>query len=124
MKILVDMNLSPDWIEFLNNSEILAIHWSAIGAATAPDSEIMAYAASNDYVVLTRDLDFSTILAVTHGSKPSVALIRAGDLSLSAIGRQVLSALLQMRSELVEGALIVIDPVRTRIRLLPLRSSS
>ena len=88
----------------------------------APDSEIMAYASANGYVVLTHDLDFSAILATTHGEKPSVVQIRADDVSLEAIGKQVVDALLQMTSELKEGALVTVDPNRTRLRLLPLPS--
>ena len=77
MKLLVDMNLSPSWIKLLSDADVQAVHWSVIGKNNAPDSEIMAYAAGNDYVVLTHDLDFSAILAVTHGEKPSVVQIRA-----------------------------------------------
>jgi predicted nuclease of predicted toxin-antitoxin system len=82
----------------------------------------MAYASANDYVVLTHDLDFSAILAATHGEKPSVAQIRADDLSWSVIGKQVIAALLQAAADLEEGALLTIDPKRIRLRLLPLRS--
>jgi predicted nuclease of predicted toxin-antitoxin system len=99
-----------------------AVHWSSVGAANAPDSEIMAYAGIHGYVVLTHDLDFSAILAVTHGEKPSVAQIRADNLSLDAIGAQVVRALLQAESDLEEGALLMIDPKRTRLRLLPLQT--
>jgi predicted nuclease of predicted toxin-antitoxin system len=120
MKLLVDMNLSPGWVDLLAGAGFHAVHWSIVGAVNAPDSEIMAYAAANGYVVLTRDLDFSAILAVTHGEKPSVAQIRAGDLSPTTIGQQVISALIQMQTELEEGALLTIDPNRTRLRLLPL----
>ncbi len=74
MKLLVDMNLSPRWIELLNNSDMSSIHWSKVGAVTARDSEIMAYAATHDYVVLTHDLDFSAILAATHGEKPTARI--------------------------------------------------
>ena len=81
----------------------------------------MAYALANDFVVLTHDLDFSAILAVTQGEKPSVVQLRADDVSPDAIGRQVLIALRQMETELLEGALISIDPNRTRLRVLPLR---
>ena len=81
----------------------------------------MAYARENDYAVLTNDLDFSAILAVTHGEKPSVVQIRADNLSLDAIGSQVVSAILQMEFELEEGALLTIDPIRTRLRMLPLQ---
>ena len=59
MKLLVDMNLSPRWTGTLADAGFEAAHWSTLGANNAPDSEIMAYARANDYVVLTHDLDFS-----------------------------------------------------------------
>jgi predicted nuclease of predicted toxin-antitoxin system len=121
MKLLVDMNLSPRWIGFLTDAGIEATHWSNVGASNAPDVEIMAYASANDCTVLTHDLDFSAILAATHGEKPSVIQIRAEDVSPEAIGNQILIALRQMASELEEGALLTVDPNRTRIRVLPLR---
>ena len=120
MKLIVDMNLSPRWIGVLADASIKAAHWSTLGANNAPDSEIMAYARANDYVVLTHDLDFSAILAATRGEKPSVVQIRAEDVSPDMIGKQVVTALRQMASELEEGALLTVDPSRTRLRLLPL----
>ena len=62
MKLLVDMNLSPRWISFLCDAGWEATHWSTVGKADASDSEIMTFAAANDYVVLTNDLDFAAIL--------------------------------------------------------------
>lgn len=121
MRLLVDMNLSPRWVGALAEAGIEAVHWSTLGANNAPDSEIMAYAGANDYVVLTHDLDFSAILAATHGEKPSVVQIRAEDVSPDVIGKQVIGALRQMESELEEGALLTVDPNRTRLRVLPLQ---
>ena len=121
MKLLVDMNLSPRWIGVLVDAGIEAAHWSTLGASSAPDSEIMAYAKAHDYVVLTHDLDFGAILAATHGEKPSVVQIRADDVSPDVIGTQVVAALRQMASELEEGALLTVDPNRTRLRVLPLQ---
>lgn len=122
MKLLVDMNLSPRWVGLLADAGIEAAHWSTLGAKNAPDSEIMAYARADDYVVLTHDLDFGAILASTHGEKPSVVQIRAEDVSPDVIGKQVIAALLQMASELEEGALLTVDPNRTRLRVLPLQA--
>jgi predicted nuclease of predicted toxin-antitoxin system len=121
MKLLVDMNLSPRWVDTLAKGGIEAAHWSQLGAANAPDTEIMAYARQHDYVVLTHDLDFSAILAATHGEKPSVVQIRAENVSPDVIGRQVLIGLRQMAVELEAGALLTVDPNRTRLRVLPLR---
>jgi predicted nuclease of predicted toxin-antitoxin system len=123
MKLLVDMNLSPRWVNRLVDAGFEATHWSALGAFDAPDTEIMAFARDGDYVVLTHDLDFGAILAVTHGDKPSVAQIRADDVSPDTIGCLVVNALRQMVTELKEGALLTIDSGRTRLRVLPLRRS-
>ena len=120
MKVLIDMNLSPRWSRFLNDYGIEAIHWSSFGKFDATDLQIMEFAKSNDYAVLTHDLDFSGILASTHGDKPSVVQIRSEDLSPDKIGKQIASALLQMAVELEIGALVTVDPIRTRLRLLPL----
>ena len=122
MKLLVDMNLSPRWVGVLVAGDIEAVHWSTLGAKNAPDSEIMAYAYANDYVVLTHDLDFSAILAATHGKKPSVVQIRAEDVNPDVIGKQVIDALRQMAAEIEKGALLSVDPNRTRLRVLPLQS--
>ena len=124
MKLLVDMNLAPGWVNLFAEAGIEAVHWSSLGAANAPDDEVMAYASAHGYVVITQDLDFSAILAATHGEKPSVAQIRADDLSLNAIGKQVIAALQQTASDLETGALLTIDPKRARLRVLPLRSGS
>lgn len=121
MRLLVDMNLSPRWVSLLADAGFEAAPWSTLGANTAPDAEIMAFARTNGYVVLTHDLDFSAILAATHGEKPSVVQIRAEDVSPDAIGKPVIDALRQMAAELEEGALITIDPNRTRLRVLPLQ---
>lgn len=123
MKVLVDMNLSPRWIELLKAGGWEAMHWSALGRPTAPDSEIMAYAAANDCVVLTHDLDFSAILAVTHGQKPSVVQVRSDDVSPDRIGTLVLTALDRAKLDLEAGALLTIDTIRTRLRLLPLKTN-
>ncbi len=120
MKILIDMNLSPRWVLLLQEAGFGACHWSEKGPATAKDAEIMGYAAANDFVILTHDLDFSAILAVTHGNKPSVVQIRADNLQLEIIGMSIIVALRQMQSELESGALLTIDPKRTRLRILPL----
>ena len=121
MKLLVDMNLSPRWIGLLRDSGVDAVHWSVVGKINASDAEIMAYAMMNDCIVLTHDLDFSAILAATQGEKPSVVQIRADDVSPNIIGMQVVAALRQMESELEAGALLTIDPSRTRLNLLPLQ---
>lgn len=120
MKLLVDMNLSPRWVRLLGDSGFEAMHWSEVGKANASDSEIMAWASNNGYVVLTHDLDFSAILAATRGKSPSVVQIRAEDVSPDVIGGKITRALYQMQVELESGALLSIDDKTMRLRILPL----
>jgi predicted nuclease of predicted toxin-antitoxin system len=93
-----------------------------VGAANASDAEIMAFARTNGYVVLTHDLDFSAILAATQGSKPSVVQIRSDDVGPETLGPILIEALRQMAAQLEEGALLTVDPARARLRVLPLGS--
>jgi predicted nuclease of predicted toxin-antitoxin system len=92
-----------------------------VGAAEASDSEILAYAARAGAVVVTHDLDFGTILAASGEASPSVVIIRSDNLAVDAIASAVLSALVQFENELSLGALLIVDPRRTRVRLLPLQ---
>jgi predicted nuclease of predicted toxin-antitoxin system len=80
----------------------------------------MAFAAANGYVIFTNDLDFGEILAETNAPWPSVMQVRVGNLRPEAIGLKVIAALMQSANDLAEGALVSIDPRKTRIRVLPL----
>src|SRR5262245_58121105 len=80
IKILIDMNLSPEWISVFEQEGWAAIHWSAIGEPTADDTTIMHWASTNGYVVFTHDLDFGAILAATRAIAPSVIQLRAQDI--------------------------------------------
>ena len=121
MKLLVDMNLAPRWVNLLASAGSDAFHWSSVGPANAPDLAIMAYARANDCVVLPHHLDFGAILAATQGEKSSVVQIRAEDVSPDVTGANVITALRQMSDELERGALITVDSHRTRLRVLPLQ---
>jgi predicted nuclease of predicted toxin-antitoxin system len=120
VKILVDMNLSPSWVERLAGHGFEAVHWSTLGEATAPDGVILSWAAEHRFVVLTNDLDFSAILAATSGTAPSVIQIRTQDLLSDDAVRTVASALHAHREVIGRGALLSVDERGTRVRILPL----
>src|SRR5712691_7383320 len=46
MKVLVDMNLSPRWAAEFRSRGFESIHWSQVGAATAPDEEVLSWCAA------------------------------------------------------------------------------
>jgi len=47
MKILIDMNLPPSWVEVFIAEGWEATHWSEVGDLTAPDIEIRKMAISS-----------------------------------------------------------------------------
>ncbi len=120
MKFLIDMNLSPRWTEVFASAGYTALHWSEAGESNTPDHEIMKFARQHDYIVLTQDLDFSAILAATNGEKPSVVQVRSGNLNPDAIGSLVTGAIAGVRDELRKGAILTVDTLRARVRILPL----
>jgi len=122
MKILVDMNLSPSWVEFLNSRGYETYHWSTIGDFGASDRVILEWAKENGCVVFTHDLDFGALLAAGKGKGPSVIQARTQRVLPEAIGDMVVKIIEDYRNELEEGALLIIDRVRSRIRILPLAS--
>jgi len=119
MKIIVDVNLAIRWANMLSDRGIEATHWSEIGAANAPDTEIMSYARQNGYSVFTNDLDFSAILVSTRASGPSVIQIRAEDTRPEVNLDRVAKALIKYSATIEQGTIITIDPNKTRLHILP-----
>jgi predicted nuclease of predicted toxin-antitoxin system len=118
--IVVDMNLSVEWIPFLRQAGWPAVHWSEAGDPRAEDTAIMVWALSVGRVVFTHDLDFGTALALTHAGGPSVIQVRSQRVLPEHIGSLVLAALKQFEAELSAGALVVVEESRFRVRILPL----
>ncbi|RJP46479.1 MAG: hypothetical protein C4548_02720 [Desulfobacteraceae bacterium] len=121
MKIVLDMNLTPDWVPLLAQAGHTAVHWSTIGSPRAKDREIMTWARERGQVVFTHDLDFGAILAATAAVSPSVLQIRTQDPTPEHCGEVILNTLQRHAKALEDGALISVDENRARVRLLPLR---
>ena len=120
MKVLLDMNLSPAWAEVLARAGHDAVHWSAIGDPRASDAELLAWARENRRVVMTLDLDFSIILALSRSAGPSVVQLRAPDATPAALGATLCATLAEHAASLDQGAILTLDEARSRVRILPL----
>jgi predicted nuclease of predicted toxin-antitoxin system len=119
MKLLIDINLSPDWIDTFEQHGWRTAHWSKVGDIRATDKTIMEWARQNDYVVFTHDLDFGTLLAITHAKGPSVIQIRTQDIMPQRSGTRLVQILRKYEPELKKGSLITIDEMRDRVKILP-----
>jgi predicted nuclease of predicted toxin-antitoxin system len=119
MKLLVDMNLSPGWVDLIQQGGWEAVHWFLIGNSRATDQTIMDWARENGFSVFTHDLDFGTILAVTRAQKPSVVQVRTQDVMPQALGNRILQVLRDYEPFIEKGALVTVDEGKSRVHILP-----
>jgi predicted nuclease of predicted toxin-antitoxin system len=91
-----------------------------VGDPRAPDTALMQWAMANSYAVFTHDLDFGTMLALSGADEPSVLQVRCLNVMPEAIGPLVLSVIRSYEAEIEQGALVVADERRQRVRILPL----
>ena len=79
----------------------------------------MSWARDNGYVLLTHDLDFGVLLALTHAESPSVIQLRSQDVLPEVLGDRFIRVLKEHGSALERGALLTIDEGKSRVRILP-----
>ena len=121
LKLLVDTNLSPEWVSVLAKHGWQAMHWSTVGDPRASDKELMDWAVAHQYIVFTHDLDLGTMLALSHESGPRVLQNRTEDTLPDYLeAAPVIAALSQHEVDLSAGALVVVDESRSRVRVLPI----
>jgi predicted nuclease of predicted toxin-antitoxin system len=123
MKFLIDMNLSPQWREFLSSAGLDVEHWSTIGAPDASDVDILDLASRDGWVIITQDLDFGTLLALRGLDLPSVIQVRAQATLPGDVGKRILDAISASERYIRRGALITVTPADHRVSILPLRPS-
>ncbi len=120
MKLVLDMNLSPALCDTLAAHGFEVVHWSKVGSMTAPDRELMGWARAEGFVVLTHDLDFGILLALTGAGSPSVVQVRTQDVTPQHLVPLLVPVLRQHERALAAGAIITVDEAQARVRLLPL----
>ncbi len=84
MKRLFDQNLPPKLVTRLADIFPDSIHVQNVGMEKASDTELWNYAQSNDYVIVSKDADFSD-KSTLHGYPPKVIWLKRGNGSTNTI---------------------------------------
>lgn len=84
MRLLFDQNLSPKLVQKLADVYPQSEHVYNIALDKATDDEVWQFAHDDDYVIVTRDADFSD-LNIFRGSPPKIVWIRIGNCPTSEI---------------------------------------
>jgi predicted nuclease of predicted toxin-antitoxin system len=122
MRFLVDMGVSQRVVEWLRGGGHDAVHLRDEGLQTLPNGEIFQKAAREQRVVLTFDLAFGEILAGCGGQVVSVVLFRLRNTRAAFVIQRLQDALLQSNADLSQGAIVVVEDGRHRVRKLPIGS--
>jgi predicted nuclease of predicted toxin-antitoxin system len=119
MRFLADMGVSTGLVEWLRNNGHDAKHLREEGLQRMPNGEIFSRAIGEDRIIITFDLDFGEIVALSKGKKVSVILFRLHNTRTSHLIRRLSLALKDTAETLEEGAVVVIEESRHRVRFLP-----
>lgn len=120
LEFLTNMNISPLTVEGLRKIGWDIIRVSEILDKKTKDIEILTYAQDHNKVVITQDLDFSTLLAVRGFRKPSVINLRFGNSRPDFVMDRIIEIVSEMEKELEEGIVISVDETSARYRNLPI----
>jgi predicted nuclease of predicted toxin-antitoxin system len=124
MKALLDMPVSAMLLDVLRAYGHEGVHAHQLGKDRATDRELLTIARREERVVITADLDFPQLLALSAAKGPGVILFRGGNytnLEMCDLLRRVLQS---VPPETLKSSICVVDKRRIRVTPLPLTRKS
>ncbi len=122
MKFLADMGIAGGVVSWLRSRGHDALHLRDEGLQRLPNGKIFVKAAAENRTILTFDLDFGEIVALSGESKVSVILFRLNNTTTPFVIARLETVLTDAIDALNDGAIVVVEDARHRVRRLPLGS--
>jgi predicted nuclease of predicted toxin-antitoxin system len=110
MKLLFDQNLSPRLVHLLSDLFPGSSHVSFLGLDTADDEAIWAFAREHQFVIVSKDADYSD-LGLLRSFPPYVIWLRMGNCTTAQIEsalRVHFTAILRFEQDADLGTLIIL----------------
>jgi predicted nuclease of predicted toxin-antitoxin system len=121
LRLLANMNISPETVNALKEKGIDIVRVSEILPVTSSDQEILDLARRENRIVVTQDLDFSSLLALGGFNRPSLVTLRMTVSDPKAVTRKLLDLLPELQDMLAKGCAVSVDDFSYRVRWLPIR---
>jgi predicted nuclease of predicted toxin-antitoxin system len=120
MRFLADVGVSPSIVAHLRSIGHDVESLVESGRHRLTDREIYAIAAADRRTIVTFDLDFAALAAAARGDIASVLIFRLDNPRNAAVVARIDDALGGAIAALEQGAVVVFEPARLRVRRLPL----
>ena len=115
------MGLAHSTVAFLRARGHDAVHLRDQGLQRLEDADIVEKAGAEGRVILTHDLDFGRIIALSQAYIPSVVTFRLSDMRPAQVNHYLTEVLAHFADQLGEGALVSVNERGIRVRSLPIQ---
>jgi predicted nuclease of predicted toxin-antitoxin system len=119
VRFLADAGVAGRVVEWLRERGHDAVHLREQHLQRLPDLEVFAKAAAEKRVLLTFDLDFGEIVALSASPAASVILFRLHNTETTHVIGRLEAVLAQSAVDLERGAIVVVQEGRHRVRDYP-----
>lgn len=119
MRLLADLHISPKTVEQLRSHGYDVVRVSDVMDPRSRDEQIVDHARRDGRVILTQDLDYSAIIALSGASEPSLISLRLSSSRVEYVSAVLTRVLPQVEKDLESGAIITVTDDRIRLRKLP-----
>lgn len=119
MRFIADMCMDVRVASWLNSQGHDATHLRDEGLQRLPNGGVFEKAIAESRVVVTFDLGFSEIVALSKGRKTGVILFRLRNTRTSFVIRRLSDVIAECADALMRGAIVIVEEARHRVREFP-----
>lgn len=119
MRFLEDMGLAQSTVAVLSQMGHDAIHLTPSGLQRLTDSKNVEKSLQEKRIILTHDLNFGRIVALSQHRLPSVVTFRLADMRPVRVNTRLLEVLEHISDDLEAGALVTVFEGNFRVHRLP-----
>ena len=121
IRLMADMNISPQTVSALQQQGWDIIRVPDVLPANTSDEEILNFCRQENRAIVSFDLDFSMLVALSGGDRPSLITLRLSSTNPEVVTQRLLEVVPQIEAELQQGSVVKIGNETVRIRRLPIR---
>jgi len=119
VRFLADMGLDLRVVTWLREQGYDATHLREEGLHRMPNGDIFAKALAEDRIILTFDLDFAEIAALSRAGKVGVIVFRLHNTRTRHVIARLAAVLADCARDLDRGVVVAVEESRHRVRHLP-----